>query len=281
MTTSPDLGIPFIDQQQAQPEVTHNEALLLLQAMTNGVIDRGVNTPAVSPTIGDSYIIGAAPTGVWAGRANCVTIWSGTSWDFIPGETSAGTPITMGARQEGMRVWVRDENALYAWDGLAWTAFASTPPVANDYGQRAISLNTTGIAITAAVDGTLATNTDYIQVTGIWNAPPDGVNSGITQQTNSFTIAKSGDYRVEFWATVTSNTNNTQVAFKFAVNGVIGLQRRPKIFMRNTTERHSGSAFGYTHFNAGDVVTLWIASTITATVTIEDCVFGATSIKYD
>lgn len=125
MTTSPDLGIPFIDQSQGTPEVTHNEALLLLQAVTNGVIDRGVNTPAVGPTIGDAYIIGSAPTGAWAGRANCVTIWSGTAWDFIPGETSAGTPITMGARQEGMRVWVRDEDALYIWSGSAWTLFAT------------------------------------------------------------------------------------------------------------------------------------------------------------
>ena len=113
MTTSPDLGIPFIDQQQGTPEVTHNEALLLLQAMTNGVIDRGVNTPAVGPTIGDSYIIGAAPTGAWAGRANCVTIWRATAWDFIPGETSEGTPITMGARQEGNRIRVRDEKTMF------------------------------------------------------------------------------------------------------------------------------------------------------------------------
>jgi hypothetical protein len=120
MTTSPDLGLPFIDGGQAQPDVTHNESLLLLQAISKGVIDRNVNTPAVGPTIGDSYIIGAAPTGAWAGRANCVTIWSGTAWDFIPGETSAGTPITMGARQEGLRVWVNDEDAAYVWDGSAW-----------------------------------------------------------------------------------------------------------------------------------------------------------------
>lgn len=281
MTTSPDLGIPFIDQQQGTPEVTHNEALLLLQAMTNGVIDRGVNTPAVGPTIGDSYIIGAAPTGAWAGRANCVTIWSGTAWDFIPGETSAGTPITMGARQEGMRIWVRDENTLYVWDGSAWTAFASTPPAPAEYGQRSISVNSTALSLTAAVDSTLATNTDYIQVTGIWNATPDGENSGITQQTNSFTIATSGVYRVEFWGSFRSSVNNTQVAVKFAVNGVIGLQRRPKTFMRNIGEIHTGSAFGYAHFDAGDIITLWIASTQTANVTIEDCVFGATSIKFD
>lgn len=121
MTTSADLGIPFIVGGQGQPEVTHNEALLLLQAISKGVIDRGVNTPAVGPTIGDSYIIGSSPTGVWAGRANCITIYSGTAWDFIPGENSSGTPLTMGARQEGLGVWVNDENVRYVWDGSAWT----------------------------------------------------------------------------------------------------------------------------------------------------------------
>lgn len=281
MSTSPDLGVPFISGGQAQPEVTHNEAVLLLQVMQSGVIDRAVNTPAVGPTIGDAYIVGAAPTGAWAGRANTIAVWNGSAWRFIPGQDDAGTPITMGARQEGMRIWVRDENALYAWDGSAWTAFASTPPAPLDYGQRAISLNTTAIVMTAAVDPTLATNTDYAQVTGIWNAPPDGQNSGITQQANSFTIAKSGVYRIEFWAAASSNVNNTQIAVKFAVNGVLGLQRRPKIFMRGAGEVHGGAAFGYAHFTAGDVITLWIASTQTANIVIEDCVFGATSIKYD
>jgi len=281
MATSPDLGLPFIAAGQAQPEVTHNEALLLLQAMTNGVIDRGVNTPAVGPTIGDSYIIGAAPTGVWAGRANCVAIWSGTAWDFIPGETSAGTPITMGARQEGMRIWVRDENTLYVWTGSAWLNFASTPATATDYGQRAVTGNTTVLAITAAVDPTLSTNSDYDQVLGIFNATPDGENSNITQQTNTFTIATDGVYRIEVWASVTSNANNTALAVKFGINGTIGLGRRPKVFLRNTGETHTLTAFGYHHFDAGDIVSLWFASDKTANITFEDAVFGAVAMKYD
>jgi hypothetical protein len=281
MTTSADLGIPFIDAGQGQPEVTHNEALLLLQAVTNGVIDRGVNDPPVGPTIGDSYIIGAAPTGAWAGRANCVTIWSGTAWDFIPGETSAGTPITMGARQEGMCVWVRDENTLYVWTGTEWLNFASTPATATDYGQRAITGNTTTIAITAAVDPTLSTNSDYIQITGIWNAPPDGENNNITQQTNTFTIATDGVYRIEAWLSLTASQPNTAIAIKFGINGAIGLGRRPKVYIRNSGEVHSLAPFGYHHFDAGDVVSLWFASDKTANITFEDGVFGAVAMKYD
>lgn len=281
MTTSPDLGIPFIDQQQGTPEVTHNEALLLLQAMANGVIDRGVNTPAVGPTIGDSYIIGSAPTGAWSGRANCVTIWSGTAWDFIPGETDAGTPITMGARQEGMRVWVRDENTLYVWTGATWLNFASTPASATEYGQRAITENTTALSITAAVDPTLSTNSDYDQVLGIFNATPDGENNGITQQTNTLTILTAGVYRIEVWASVMSSVNNTQVALKFGIDGVIGLGRRPKVFLRNVGEVHSLTAFGYHHFDAGDVLSLWFASDKTADITFADGVFGLQALKYD
>lgn len=281
MTTSPDLGIPFIDQSQGTPEVTHNEALLLLQAMTNGVIDRGVNTPAVGPTIGDAYIIGSAPTGAWAGRANCVTIWSGTAWDFIPGETSAGTPITMGSRQEGIRIWVRDENTLYVWTGAAWTNFASTPGVATDYGQRAITQNATVKAMTAAVDPTLSTNSDYSQITGIFNATPDGENSGVTQQTNTFTIALAGVYRIEVWASVSTSVNNTQLALKFGINGTIGLGRRPKLFIRNTGEVHTLGAFGYHHFDAGDVISIWVASDKTGNLLFEDAVFGVQAFKYD
>jgi len=120
MTTSADMGLPYITTGQAQPDVTHNEALLLLQALMNGVISRGVNNPPATPASADAYIVGSAPTGAWAGRANTVAIWSGTAWDFVPGETSEGTPIVMGARNEGMRVWVRAENSPFAWNGTAW-----------------------------------------------------------------------------------------------------------------------------------------------------------------
>jgi len=181
-------------------------------------------------------------------------------------------------------------NAAYDALGAASTAVADHVAAADphtqyakkiDYGQRAVSLNATAIAMTAAVDSTLATNTDYVQVTGIYTAVPDGVNSGITQQTNSFTIARSGFYRIEFWASARAGANNTQIGFKFAVNGVIGLVRRPKIFMRNSNETHTGAAFGYAHFNAGDVLTLHIASTNTTDITIEDAVFGAHSMNID
>lgn len=132
MSTSADLGVPFVASNQATPEITHNEALYLLQALLNGVIDKGRNTPPGSPTEGDSYILGSSPTGDWSGRANCIAIRTNGGWRFMPGNNSAGTPIAMGSRQKGMHVWVRDlggspiTGALYVWSAAAWVMVPGT-----------------------------------------------------------------------------------------------------------------------------------------------------------
>ena len=120
MVSTPDLGIPELAQQQANPDVTHNEALQIIQALLKGVVDRAVNTPPGSPTDGDAYIIGAAPTGAWAGRANAIAVRVGTVWRFIPGNDDAGSAIAIGARHEGLTLWVNDENVRYTWSGSAW-----------------------------------------------------------------------------------------------------------------------------------------------------------------
>lgn len=148
-----------------------------------------------------------------------------------------------------------------------------------NYGQRAVSVNTSAIAKTAATDPTLATNTDYTQVTAIFNATPDGVNRGITQQANSLTIARAGTYEITFWGCVTSNSNNTVVGFKFAVNGSITLNRRPRVRVRNAGEVVPVSANGFITLAVGDIVSLWMASDTTANITIQDAVFALKELR--
>lgn len=122
MTTTPDFGLPQLAQSQANPDVTHNEAIQLLQALLNGAIDRAVNAPPGSPSNGDVYILGAAPTGAWAGQANKVAVRVGDAWRFVP------NGVAIGARHEGIRLWVRDEDAVYVWSGSAWVQ--NSPPSA-------------------------------------------------------------------------------------------------------------------------------------------------------
>lgn len=124
MTTSPHLGIPLIDSQQAQPEVTHNEAVLLLQALSAGALGLQ-NAPPVSPADGDVWIVGSAGSGAWNGRSNRVAIYFGGTWLFVPGFDSDGVIIAMGAAQEGLMVYRQDLNALWIWTGAAWADFAT------------------------------------------------------------------------------------------------------------------------------------------------------------
>jgi len=152
-------------------------------------------------------------------------------------------------------------------------------PPATHYGQRAITNNASVIAITAAADSTLATNTDYLQITGIWNAAPDGINNGVTQQTNSITVGRTGDYQIEVWTTVFASTNNVRVALKFGVNGTISLGRRPSARLANAGVRGNISAHGLVHLTAGDVVTLWFAADAGTNVTFEDMVFSIIELR--
>lgn len=126
MTTTADLGLPELSQAQANPDITHNEALILLQALLNGVIDNTHTVPPVSPSEGDAYLVAhgsPAPSGAWTGWSDHIAIYWGGSWRFVPGRDSSGSIIAMGARQHGLRVYVRALRQFYVWSGspLAWS----------------------------------------------------------------------------------------------------------------------------------------------------------------
>lgn len=120
MSTSPDLGIPFIAEQQVEPELTHNSALVVMSALLKGVINATNNTPPGSPTVGDAYIVGSAGAGDWYGKSKTIAIYYNGGWLHIPGVDSNGTQITMGSRQEGMCVYDQNINGLQVFDGTNW-----------------------------------------------------------------------------------------------------------------------------------------------------------------
>lgn len=124
MTTTTNLGITHVEQSQAQKEVTVNTALDAIDALMNvGAIDRALNTPPVSPSNGDVYIIGSSPTGDWAANADDIAYYQ-QEWKFL-------------APNEGMTLWVNDEDRNYSWDGSAWVT--STTESLDDLSDVAIS----------------------------------------------------------------------------------------------------------------------------------------------
>lgn len=116
MAITNNLGITLVEQAQAQKEVTVNQAFTRIDALLNaGAISRTTDTPPGSPATGDLYIVGASPTGDWAGQANKIAYFD-QIWRFIE-------------PHEGSLLWVNDENLVYAYNGSSWAAINSASGV--------------------------------------------------------------------------------------------------------------------------------------------------------
>jgi hypothetical protein len=61
-----------------------NEALQILDAATSAIVEEPPrNDPPASPSEGTSYIVGAAPTGAWSGKAGQIATMSAGGWRFL------------------------------------------------------------------------------------------------------------------------------------------------------------------------------------------------------
>lgn len=113
MPTTPHMQATLVETAQAQKEVTVNEALVRLDALLNtGVLDRDLSAPPGSPAAGDVYIVGASPTGAWAGKAGQVAYFDQV-WRFI-------------SPRPGLCLWLNDEQALCRYNGTVWEVVLPT-----------------------------------------------------------------------------------------------------------------------------------------------------------
>jgi len=81
-------GLPLLAAAQAQKEITHNEALLAIdRRLQIAVSTRGSNVAPAAPVAGECHIVGMAPTGVWAGHADAITMHDGFGWQFTTAHT--------------------------------------------------------------------------------------------------------------------------------------------------------------------------------------------------
>ncbi len=95
---TPRLRLPVLQIGQAAKEVTHNEALALLDIAVAGVVeDMGVNVPPADPSPGACWIVGDAPVAEWAGRARAIAGWTDGGWRFV--DAFAGLSVWCVARE--------------------------------------------------------------------------------------------------------------------------------------------------------------------------------------
>jgi hypothetical protein len=115
MSTTPLLGITEMEANQAQPEVIFNEALRKLEAMSPlQAHDKDLSAPPGSPTDGDRYIIGGAPTGAWANRDGQIALAINGTWHFL-------APIA------GWICYVEDEALYYQYTPGSPTGWVVMP----------------------------------------------------------------------------------------------------------------------------------------------------------
>lgn len=106
--TSSSLSLPFIQPSQAQKHVTHNEALRVLDALTQlAVTSDEINTPPSNPSEGARYIVGTGGSGAWSGRDGEIALFETGSWRFF-------------VPRAGWRAFVINRETLIAYDGAEW-----------------------------------------------------------------------------------------------------------------------------------------------------------------
>jgi hypothetical protein len=85
-TVSPNLSLPYIQQNQAQKHVTHNEGMRLLDGVVQlSVLSRAQTAPPANPVAGDRYILPSGATGAWAGFDDSLAHWEEKAWRLCLG----------------------------------------------------------------------------------------------------------------------------------------------------------------------------------------------------
>ncbi len=108
------LALPLLAAAQAQKEVTHNEALVLVDALVQPVVV--AIAPAVvpaNPVPGQCWIVGSGASGAWAGQDGALAAWTAGGWRFV-------------AAFEGMAVWSIADAVTARRAGGIWLVGALT-----------------------------------------------------------------------------------------------------------------------------------------------------------
>jgi hypothetical protein len=138
------LSLPLLMPAQAQKHVTHNEALQLLDALTQLVL-AGVDLdqPPASPFDGGCYGVGAAPVGDWTGQAGKIACRSGAGWQFV-------TP------QDGWAAWDTVDQATKIYQAGLWVSGGASTQNLAGLGIQTTSDATNRLAV--AADASLFTH---------------------------------------------------------------------------------------------------------------------------
>ena len=108
MDETPRFRLPLLIPGQGQKEITHNEALLLLDAAIGSVAERrDIISPPTDAVEGQCWLVPPGAMLDWQGRSDQLAVWSAGGWRFL-------------ALPEGSTVFVNGEQRRIRRVGGAW-----------------------------------------------------------------------------------------------------------------------------------------------------------------
>ena len=185
MAATTKLQLPLLVSNQAQKEVTVNQALTQIDALTQlSVASRTVTTPPPSPNNEDAYIIPAGATGVWTGLTNQVAVYY----------TSAGGWLFL-VPQAGWLAWSQSDGAYIGFSGSIW-ALTQTgqPPFPATRGSFTLTANAT--STTVVVAGCVSTSV-ITPVAATADAAQDSTDLYIVAALGQFVVHHASNSRVD------------------------------------------------------------------------------------
>lgn len=151
---TPRLALPYIVQGQAQKEVTHNDALVRLDALVDlYILDRDLSAPPASPSDGDAYIVGASPSGAWAGQAGNIAYVIDGAWRFY-------VPV------KGLVAYIADEQKMLVFTASGWVDLVSVLSLQNLSGLGILTSADTTNRLAVKSDAVLFSHDDATPGTG-------------------------------------------------------------------------------------------------------------------
>lgn len=81
---TPHWNLPYLATAQSQKEMTHNEALVIIDAVMRGMVENGpLDVPPADPMAGQCWIIGDNPEDEWLDKPQNLAIFTDGGWRFV------------------------------------------------------------------------------------------------------------------------------------------------------------------------------------------------------
>lgn len=150
MSDSVNFVMPFISVGQSQKEITHNEALAMIDILLRGAVDSIETAPPGSPADGKTVLVASSgATGAFAGHENEIAYYlaGALMWQFI-------------APAEGQPLRVLSDEVDYRWGGTDWIMVAGV----TTYTPTSVAV--TNVAVTADYLLLVTLNGNLVSVAG-------------------------------------------------------------------------------------------------------------------